>query len=322
MDKKLKQNYYSFIHKLLIKFNRLRFQNSISKWIWNKTWEYSIRNYKGLIHFKLHGQSVLLNNGNPYPLFINTFPKYNYPLIEIVYQTFKESQKQIVYIDIGAATGDTMLLLFQKCPNMISKFYCIDGDNEFHELQKENLKKHLNGVYIKQMLSDKSNRKVNSLIRIHHGTASSQGDTMIESKTLDELFQFDYPINQLDLIKIDVDGLDGMIINGSFNLLNKFKCTLIFEWHPVLYKKTNNNVVEPFEALKSRGYNKFVFYDKYGNFSQYHTDISSEEIEALNELCLKEINDSEPHFDVIAIHNSKNLNINELISLNYSSSLN
>lgn len=318
---KMKQKFYSFLHRVLIKKSGYRFRNRLLKKLWQAAWDFSVSSYKGVINYKLHGELVKMNNGYPYPLFINTFYSYNFPLIEIVSQVYRKKNRPIDYVDIGAAIGDTMLLLFQKCPGMIKYFYCIDGDDDFFELLKYNLRNHENGILLKALLSDYDNTKENSLLRTHAGTASSQGTETEDSKTLDELLLGEQKISNIDLIKIDVDGLDGKVISGARKLIGKFKPVIIFEWHPILYHQTGNLTSVPFNELFEQGYSSFIFYNKFGEFSQLHKNITSQEIDFLTQLCLRGKYSNDWHFDIIAIPELTDLDFVQIAEMTYTHQL-
>ena len=50
----------------------------------------------------------------------------------------------------------------------------------------------------------------------------------------------------------------------------------------------------------SLGYQQFVFFDKFGNFSQIHCNINDYELDTLAELCLRNNYNDDWHYDVIA----------------------
>lgn len=315
----MKQKLFSILHWFLIKKSGWRYKNLFFRLVWNKLNLYSLKSYKGTIDFKLHGEWVKMNNGYPYPLFINTYYNYNHPLIEILYRTHKAKGRPIDYIEVGGAIGDTMLLLFKNCPEMIHQYFCIEGDKEFYEYLKFNLRNHSNGIIVNSLLSDYETKKEKSLVRTHLGTASSLGNNDLDAITLDELMLHNLNVINVDLIKIDVDGLDGKIIAGAVSLLEKFKPVVIFEWHPLLYKKTNNSFYQPFTILRDNGYKYFIFYDKLGNFNHMHYSIDNTEIDFLIELCLRNNYGNDWHYDIVAFNsNSISLDILELAEMEYS----
>jgi hypothetical protein len=63
------------------------------------------------VRTRLHGYSVLLSRGNTYPLVLRDFPTFNAPLVELVHQSARASTLPLTLVDVGAATGDTVLLV-------------------------------------------------------------------------------------------------------------------------------------------------------------------------------------------------------------------
>ncbi len=87
---------------------------------------------------KLHGFNVLLNQGNTYPQTIANTPLFNAPLVELVHQACDVLGRTLTLVDVGAAIGDTVLLLKVRCRGAVGRFFCIEGDNEFFGLLKHN----------------------------------------------------------------------------------------------------------------------------------------------------------------------------------------
>jgi FkbM family methyltransferase len=316
----MKKLFYSKLYWFLIKTCHYGANNKYFKPIWNRLWSYSSNNYQGTIDFRLHGENVVLNNCNMYPLFKTLYPLLNNPILEVIYQIFDQNKRPLNFIDVGAAFGDTMLLINQKCPGMIGKFYCIDGDQEFFVYQKYNLRNLKNGTLINAFLSDHKTKFEPELLRTHSGTASAQGVNKIPTKTLDEIIINEQNADTIDFIKIDVDGLDGKIIGGAVNILDKFKPIVIFEWHPKLILKTNNSLFEAYDILKKYKYQHFIIFDKIGTTATYYYNINEKELKILLEFSLKNKFDSDWHYDVIAIQNTNEkfvLNIMQLTNSRY-----
>jgi FkbM family methyltransferase len=310
--------FYSLLYRLLIKKNSFRYRNAFLRKLWESVWDYSLQKYQGPVAIKLHGERIRINNCNPYPIFHYTYSKYNHPLIEIVYQLYQSKKAPLTYIDIGAAIGDTMLLLFHTCPGMIGYYYCIDGDSDFFEYQKYNLRNHPDGRQLLALLSDYDNDHERDLLRTHPGTASSQGNESSDAITLDDLLLSKEKAEKIDLIKIDVDGLDGKVISGSRKLIERFRPHIIFEWHPRLYSETGNRTSVPFTELGNSGYDNFIFFDKLGNFSHFQSGITTSELEFLNSLCTRGKYASDWHYDVIAFPPGTHVDMLEVAEMNYS----
>src|SRR6266567_4742525 len=59
----------------------------------------------------LHGYSVFINRGNIYPFIASDTPLFNAPLVQLVHEAFRANKKPVEVLDVGAAVGDTILLL-------------------------------------------------------------------------------------------------------------------------------------------------------------------------------------------------------------------
>lgn len=298
------------LYKLLI--ITCNIENNRFQWVWRKVSKYLNSNYDNTAKIKIHGKVAFVNIGFTYPITSKRFKNYNNPLVELVYQVAKNVKRKIILLDIGAAIGDTAFLLDEKCPDLIEKIVCIDGDPKFFEYLSLNLKSIPYSQPIFTTLSGDGG-KIKELVRIHTGTASAQGKGETATKTLDNLCR-EYDLDKIDIIKVDVDGFDGQVIKGTSHILTKNQPLVIFEWHPKLCIQTNNNFTDAFETFKNHGYDQFLWYNKYGYFS-FLTD-NSFDISSMAQLCINSNHDW--HYDIIAIHPNSKVNKIDLIDLSYS----
>ena len=148
-------------------------------------------------------------------------------------------------------------------------------------------------------------------MRTHGGTASAQGDSLIPSTTLDTLLRL-AGADKLDLLKIDVDGYDGQVLLGAKEILNRLKPAVIFEWHPILCRRTGNNWTDHFNSLDSAGYNSFIWFNKFGEFSHFSNGYDPVTIERLADLCFSTQSYPDLHYDVIALPPQSRISPREL----------
>ena len=306
--------YYSFIYNLLLKNYKFRDKGNKLGWLWRKVWLLSSKKYSGAVSTKIHGYECMVNNGNSYPLFARLFRNYNNPLIQLTSTVYNSTNRELVVIDVGSATGDTNLLLIKNLPNTIGSFFCVEGDYEFYSYLDSNKKYFPKTSMYNVLLSDINGKQINNLVKTHLGTASAIGESKVKSISLDSLLLGDLS-DDVDILKVDVDGFDGVVLKGGSKILSKFKPYVIFEWHPILIKKTNNSYFQHFEVLKLQGYNRFLWFNKYGEFSHFDFDCTPEIIEAYVKLCLRNIHDFDWHYDVIAIHKESKIDIFEIAEL-------
>ncbi|MFV5694951.1 FkbM family methyltransferase [Flavobacterium sp. LB3P122] len=306
--------YHSVIYNLLLKTYKFRGKKGFFAKKWFLLWNYSTKIYSGAVSTTIHGFKVKVNNGNSYALYARLFPNYNSPLLQLVDSVYELYNRELSIIDIGSAVGDTNLFLMKNLPGKIEKFYCVEGDLEFFKYLKENKKYFPESDLFNVMLSESDNNRISSLIKTHLGTASAIGEEKVKTISLDTLL-FDKLEGRVDIIKIDVDGYDGKILKGSGKILQVYKPFVIFEWHPIMIKKTQNDFHEHFEILTGFGYNKFIWFNKYGEFSHFELKEGYVNREELVKLCLGDIYDYDWHYDVIAIHSESDVDILKIAEL-------
>jgi FkbM family methyltransferase len=265
----------------------------------------------------LHGYKAIIPSNYQYPFFVRQFPKYNNPIIEIVYQQHKALNRQVNFVDVGTAVADTVLLVMANCPSMINNILCIDGDDEFINFAKKNITQFKNSKAVQYLLSD-SATEIAGLVRHHQNSASALGEAKVAALPLDNVCQIEN-FNTVDVLKIDVDGFDGKVLAGSTQILYNNQPIVIFEWHPKLYNNTNNSFYLPFQVLSNNGYNKFVWFNKFGDYSHFVLGNCTEAyLDLQAKICLDATFDSDWHYDVVAIHQDSKIDIAQLADSNYS----
>lgn len=284
--------------------------------IWNKLYMYVLQAPVKPIKVKLHNYTAVQPSTYAYPINARAFPLFNNPLIECVFQTFKYKQGKVNVVDIGAAIGDTVFLLKANCPEMTQIIYCIDGDDEFFGYLEKNMSP-FNDVQCYHTLLASTNSEVNELVRIHGGTASAQGNSKRTASTFDDWALKSY-VHQLDVLKIDVDGFDGKVLRGALGSLSKFQPTVIFEWHPILCSKTNSDYIEPFRVLGEAGYDRFVWFTKYGNFSHFCFQADKKYLNEFANICFNSSFDTDWHYDIVALHKDSKLSVLDFANSDYS----
>ncbi len=246
----------------------------------------------------LHGRNAVVNFANPYPYNVRRLPNYNAPQVELVASTAAALGRPVHVVDVGAAIGDTAMLLLERCDEEIARLDCVEGAADFVEILKTNLTDSRVHVH-HSMLSD-AGEAIPSLVRSEHaGTASSLGAQLVLSTTLDRLFADASP----DVVKVDTDGFDGLILAGARALLERARPTVLFEWAPRWCAKVGTDPRLGFDVLGAAGYERFVFFTKYGQFSHFGGS-ADDSLGPLERLCLESTTLEDWHYDVAALHGS------------------
>ena len=203
-------------HRALLRTFRVGQVRGVNR-VWRQAHDAAVKRWGSKsVETRLHGSRATVNFANPYPYAIRLHPNYNAPQVELVAASATALGRPVTVVDVGAAIGDTALLLLQRCSSMIKALECIEGDPAFAELLRKNLRDPRIQIH-EVVLSDRPG-PVPSLIRSQHqGTASAHGDEVVSASTLDEQLAAISP----DVIKVDTDGYDGAILGGADDLLKR-----------------------------------------------------------------------------------------------------
>lgn len=253
----------------------------------------------GPVPSRVHGFEVLLNPGNNYPFIVRGMPLFNAPLVELVHQAALSRGNLATVVDVGAATGDTVLLLKQRCDQDLGPILSVEGDQEFFGLLQKNVGS-MPGVTLAHVMLARESGAVRSLIKHHAGTAAALGDELHQAVRLDSLDYFQ--AHAVDVLKIDVDGYDGEVLAGASDLLGRDHPAVIFEWHPDLIRQTGQQYHTAFEVLQRAGYSRMLWFNNPGTFSHFSTDFSTAALEKWVTYLLKMSSHTGEHFDVVALH--------------------
>jgi FkbM family methyltransferase len=276
--------------------------------LWKSARRLCVYSLSQKVYTRLHGRVALIPSDHAYPLIARQHPNYNAPLIELVSQSHRVYGHPVTLVDVGANIGDTVFLLLANCPGAVSEFLCIEGDAEYYDFLCANVSALTNVRLYKTMLSS-DEVMTRSLVR-HNGTASAVGDLEVETTTLDKLLMGMHgnsAAKSVGVLKIDVDGFDGRVLAGAFNSLVRFKPGVVFEWHPVLCHNVGNSDTQHFEVLSSAGYDRFIWFNKYGEFSHFMNGFRSVDVESLSNLCRCTRVYPDWHYDVVALHSESRL---------------
>ncbi len=246
----------------------------------------------------LYGYPALLNPGNQYPFMMQDCPLFNAPLAELVHQAYKAKGSPLRYVDVGAATGDSIFLIKQKCPGQVAEFICVDGDAEFFALLSRNMAQFDDVRLVRTMLS-RETTQVRSLVKHHSATAAALGEELTAATPLDEVEEVRR--GTVDVLKIDVDGFDGAVLAGAKGLLAADHPAVIFEWHPKLLQATGNEPSEAFSILAEHGYGRYLWFANDGRFSHFTEVVSPGVLKKTADYLLKVNGRADEHFDVIAL---------------------
>lgn len=188
-------------------------------------------------------------------------PNYDRFLPHLV--TYFKSNETV--IDIGANVGDTLAAMVDK--NSLLNYICIEADETFFEFLNNNIKK-IKAVYkdlrvstIKTLIGKNiTGVKLEGGKGSKHAVQSKNG--AIVSQSLDDLIT-EFNIDNLRLLKSDVDGFDYDVLESSLHSINICKPILYFECQ-FDHEYQKNGFEQIFSKLENIGYKDWVVFDNFG----------------------------------------------------------
>lgn len=218
--------------------------------------------YDPLVSVRIGNEKIKLNLSHQLPEILLLFPNYNFNLARIVKYT-EEKVGNSTIIDIGANVGDTVAFIrnYSDAPIL-----CIDGEEHFVKLLKENTKQYTN-VKICKTLVGSENKVDNIKLSSHKGTASIEASTdSVSVRTLSNILDEFPQFHNSKMLKTDTDGFDTIILRSCEDYLKKVKPILFFEFDPHFIKVQKDDPFQFMEYLRSCGYHYLIFYTNVGDF--------------------------------------------------------
>ena len=156
-----------------------------------------------------------------YPLEIEVFITfYIFGLKQYNIKNIFEVKNDAVVFDIGAFKGDTAYFFSKKCSNK-ARIYAFEPDeNNYKVLLKIKDKYKLNNVIASDILFSNSETEINFLSMDLNRPA-----VKMKSTTIDKFVE-ENNIEKIDYIKMDVEGAEKNILEGSIKTIKKFKPSL------------------------------------------------------------------------------------------------
>lgn len=206
---------------------------------------------------KIGSRIMVLPPGHPLSMWHSLHKDYDNFLPKLV----KGMNSNDSIIDIGANVGDTLFRFIDI--NSKPNYFLIEADQYFFKYLKKNkellekeiqdkitLINELVGKNLKGNLTQKSNLGTKFLVESPNG---------LETKNLDEII-VERNIQNIKLIKVDVDGYDYNVLLSAMNEIEKNKPNLFFEYMSL-------NKIEYIELIKTLykiGYSEWTIINNYG----------------------------------------------------------
>ncbi|UCF62695.1 MAG: FkbM family methyltransferase [bacterium] len=210
---------------------------------------------------KIRGRSIYLPISHPLAFNVSQHPHYD-GVIERVSEFIRSREGRLIYIDVGANIGDTILF---SNPQENDRVLGIDADDIYLDYLKKNVG-HLRGVTLIQTICSSKDGQINGSLHRNQGTARIVENIQnhIRAQSLDTILTNNSDFKSVNFLKVDTDGYDFEVLKGAKKTILRNKPAVLFECEPNEnpdYVKEMQNILKFFHE---NGYRSALLYDNFG----------------------------------------------------------
>lgn len=223
--------------------------------------------YKKLIYKIVKLKKTALISCQGYKMYVNTKDRGITPILLIegvfekyVTRLFKETiRPNMVVVDIGANIG-YYTLIASKLVGSNGKVYAFEPEPNNYDLLLKNIRinGYTNATPVKKAVSNKCDKTTLFLDKVSSGDPSldennvpqKKGFIEVETVTLDSFLKD----VKVDVVKIDAQGAEGLILEGSERILRNNNLKLFMEFWPYGLRNMGTNPLELLYKLQSNGF--------------------------------------------------------------------
>jgi FkbM family methyltransferase len=215
------------------------------------------------VEFDVDGSRLTLPLSHSLPVSRRRYPRYSENL-GLVARLVAESGGHTM-IDVGANIGDSAAIVKAHAPGMA--ILCVDADPAYLPFLRSNTARWPDIEIAAPIMLAGRTEDVPGRIVGARGTSrfdlSSAGTTAAMS--LDDLVAERNRFAAPALLKSDTDGFEDQVLRGARSVLTNGP-VLFLEYDPKLLRDAGSDGLEMLARLRSQGYERIAFYDKFGEF--------------------------------------------------------
>jgi len=208
------------------------------------------------------GARLKLPMSHSLPVYRRRYPFYSENLGEVA-RLVADAGGQTM-IDVGANIGDSAAIVKAHAPAMA--ILCIDADPAYLPFLRSNTARWPDVEIAAPVLLAQRTEDVPGSISRAGGTSrftsSSPGSTA--AVALDDLVAERQRFSAPALLKSDTDGFEDRVLRGATSILSTTGPVLFLEYDPRLLRLSGSEGLEMLAGLRSFGYERIAFYDKFG----------------------------------------------------------
>jgi FkbM family methyltransferase len=244
----------------------------------------------------IHGRNLLLPLSHSLPEYLKACPFYD-RLPQRISEYMHEKQGYLSCIDVGANIGDTIAAFYKEEEDA---FLAIEPNPKFNELLSENWGWNKNVTVVPYICSSGPE---DGRFEIHekNGTASivqAENGVPMSKKSLDQIVAGRSFETEANVLKIDTDGFDFEVIQGSQKLLLRNLPAVLFECDAFEREDYVQDCLTTFDLFKECGYNHFLLYNNFGHLMGKH---SFSDLLPFRNLLFFQLTSNFDYFDVLVM---------------------
>ena len=212
---------------------------------------------------EIRGKSIYIPLSHPLGFNVTQHPHYD-GVIERVSKFIRVREGRLIYIDVGANIGDTILFC---SPQENDRILGIEADDIYLGYLKRNVG-HIKNVTLLKILCASEDGQFSGSLRRDQGTARvvENHQNHIPTQSLDTILTRHSEFNSVNFLKVDTDGYDFQVLKGAKKTILLNKPVVLFECEPNENPHYVRDLLEIWKFFSETGYRSALVYDNFGYF--------------------------------------------------------
>lgn len=249
------------------------------------------------VEFDVDGTRLRLPLSHGLPSTRRIWPLYAENLGEVARQVFRLGGRTM--IDVGANVGDSAAIVKARAPEMA--ILCIDADPVYLPYLRFNTAQWADVEIAAPVLLAERTGDVSGELERGQGTSrflpTARGS--VPAISLGDLLRDRSRFTKPALVKSDTDGFEEQVLRGAASVLAQSRPVLFLEYAPRLLRSAGGDGLGMLAWLRSIGYDRAVFYDKYGSL-MVHCSLKDEALlRDLDAYAARNAESGVDHYDIV-----------------------
>jgi FkbM family methyltransferase len=248
---------------------------------------------------EIRGKTMYIPLSHPLAFNVSMNPHYD-GVIERISDFIRKRDRKLIYIDVGANIGDTILFCN---PTEEDQILGIDADELYLDYFRKNLDHLPNVQFIRAICASTDDQLVGTVKR-DQGTAKIVEDEERISLTikLDTIIQEYQKFNELNFLKVDTDGYDFEVIKGARDIIARKMPAVLFECEVNENENFTEQFISTMQFFREIGYKSTLLYDNFGYlFGRFYLD----NISNFRYPLFYQLNRKEYYYDILVMPESQ-----------------